>query len=71
MKPSGFMRDAGGCFSTLVSGSYVEAGDRGRVRVRAGDVVLHGLYESPLANLPWRISPDESHLDSFARTTGY
>jgi hypothetical protein len=52
MKPSGFMRDAGGCFSTSVSGSYVEAGDRGRVRVRAGDVVLHGLYESPLANLP-------------------
>jgi hypothetical protein len=22
-------------------------------------------------NLPWRISPGESHLDSFARTTGY
>ena len=38
--------------AVVLSGSYVEAGDRGRVRVGAGDVVLHGRYES--------------HLDCFA-----
>jgi AraC-like DNA-binding protein len=36
----------------VLSGTYTEAGDRGRVRVGAGDVVLHGRYES--------------HLDCFA-----
>ena len=38
--------------AVVLSGTYVEAGDRGRVRVGAGDVVLHGRYES--------------HLDCFA-----
>jgi AraC-like DNA-binding protein len=32
--------------AVVLSGTYVEAGDRGRVRVGAGDVVLHGRYES-------------------------
>ncbi len=36
-------------FAALVlSGSYIEAGDRGRIHVTAGDVVLHGAYESHL-----------------------
>lgn len=36
-------------FAALVlSGSYIEAGDRGRMRVAAGDVILHGPYESHL-----------------------
>lgn len=34
--------------AVVLSGTYMEAGDRGRVRVRAGDVVLHGPYESHL-----------------------
>src|SRR5262249_20348780 len=32
----------------VLSGRYVEAGDRGRMRVGPGDVVLHGPYESHL-----------------------
>lgn len=32
--------------AVVLSGTYIEAGDRGRVRVGPGDVVLHGPYES-------------------------
>jgi AraC-like DNA-binding protein len=32
----------------VLSGGYEEAGDRGSIRVRAGDVVMHGAYESHL-----------------------
>ncbi len=36
-------------FAALVlSGQYIEAGDRGRMRVVAGDVIVHGAYESHL-----------------------
>jgi AraC-like DNA-binding protein len=38
--------------AVVLKGGYVEAGDRGRMRVGAGDVILHGPYES--------------HLDCFA-----
>lgn len=38
----------------VLGGGYVEAGDRGRLRVRPGDVVLHSGFES--------------HLDQFAQT---
>lgn len=32
----------------VLSGHYLEAGDRGRMQVRPGDVILHGRYESHL-----------------------
>jgi AraC-like DNA-binding protein len=32
----------------ILKGAYVEAGDRGRMRVSPGDVILHGSYESHL-----------------------
>jgi len=37
-----------GFVAVVLSGSYVEAGDRGRMHVCAGDVVFHGAYESHL-----------------------
>jgi len=30
----------------VIAGGYIEAGDRGRLRVEAGQAVLHGAYES-------------------------
>ncbi len=60
----------------MLSGGYVEAGDRGRVRVRPGDVVLHGPYESHLDDvaptgaevlvLPWTPADAMSALGSVA-----
>lgn len=41
-------RHDGGFAALVLSGSYVEAGDRGRMRVAAGNVILHGLYEAHL-----------------------
>ena len=53
----------------VLSGGYEEAGDRGSVRVRAGDVVIHGAYEAHLNRydadgaevlnlaLPWWFEP--------------
>jgi len=56
----------------VLSGGYCEAGDRGRVRVQAGDVVLHGPYESHLDRvdrggaeqivLPWNAQARHSHV---------
>jgi len=50
--------------AVVLSGHYIEAGDRGRMRVGPGDVILHGAYESHLDQvarsgadvlvLPWR-----------------
>ncbi|HEX3666739.1 MAG TPA: AraC family transcriptional regulator [Rhizomicrobium sp.] len=34
--------------AVLLTGAYIEAGDRGRVRVGPGDVVFHDAYESHL-----------------------
>jgi AraC-like DNA-binding protein len=42
-----------GYAALVLSGGYVEAGDRGRIRVEAGQVVIHGAYEA--------------HQDHFAR----
>jgi AraC-like DNA-binding protein len=43
-----------GYAALVLAGGYVEAGDRGRIRVQAGHVVVHGAYEA--------------HQDHFARS---
>jgi hypothetical protein len=35
-----------GYVALVLAGGYIEAGDRGRLRVEAGQAVLHGAYES-------------------------
>ena len=42
-----------GYAALVLAGGYVEAGDRGRIRVESGQVVIHGAYEA--------------HQDHFAR----
>ncbi len=39
-------RHGPGYVALVLSGGYVEAGDRGRLRVAAGQAVFHGAYES-------------------------
>ena len=39
-------RHAEGYVALVLTGGYVEAGDRGRIRVGAGHAVIHGAYES-------------------------
>jgi AraC-like DNA-binding protein len=39
-------RHRGAYVALVLAGGYVEAGDRGRLRVQAGQAVLHGAYES-------------------------
>jgi AraC-like DNA-binding protein len=39
-------RHAEGYIALVLAGGYVEAGDRGRVRVEAGQAVIHGAHES-------------------------
>jgi AraC-like DNA-binding protein len=56
----------------VLAGGYCEAGDRGRARVTAGDVLLHGPYESHLdctdrisvdqIVLPWNIPIPHFHI---------
>lgn len=46
-------RHVEGYVALVLAGGYVEAGDRGRIRVQAGQVVVHGAYEA--------------HQDHFAR----
>jgi AraC-like DNA-binding protein len=41
-------RHRGSYLALVLSGGYEEAGDRGRLRVKAGDVVFHGGYEAHL-----------------------
>jgi AraC-like DNA-binding protein len=58
--------------AVVLAGGYSEAGDRGRVKVTAGDVVLHGPYESHLDRvdaagadqivLPWNAGIPLSHI---------
>lgn len=62
-------RHADGYIAIVLSGGYEEAGDRGSIRVRAGDVVIHGAYEAHLNRydsdgaevldlaLPWWFEP--------------
>jgi len=39
-------RHVEGYAALVLEGGYVEAGDRGRIRVQAGQVVIHGAYEA-------------------------
>lgn len=39
-------RHSEGYVALVLAGGYVEAGDRGRLRVEAGQAVVHGAYES-------------------------
>jgi AraC-like DNA-binding protein len=39
-------RHVEGYAALVLAGGYVEAGDRGRIRVQAGQVVIHGAYEA-------------------------
>jgi AraC-like DNA-binding protein len=58
----------------VLSGGYIEAGDRGRLRVEAGQAVLHGAYEShrnefsgggaQVLNLPLRDADPGAELGS-------
>ena len=41
-------RHRGSYLALVLSGAYEEAGDRGRHRVRAGDIVFHGGFEAHL-----------------------
>lgn len=41
-------RHCAGFATVVLSGSYAEAGDTGRHRVAAGDVIVHRAYESHL-----------------------
>lgn len=53
-----------GFVAVILSGSYLEAGDRGRMRVAPGEVIVHGAFESHFNDvaptgaevlvLPWR-----------------
>lgn len=66
--------------AVVLSGRYVEAGDRGRMRVGPGDVVLHGPYESHLDEvagagaevlvLPWTLAGTPSALGRIADVDG-
>jgi AraC-like DNA-binding protein len=59
----------------VLSGGYEEAGDLGRLRVKAGDVVLHDRFESHLNRfvasgavvLNLHLRPDESFAPGLAR----
>jgi AraC-like DNA-binding protein len=62
-------RHAASYLALVLSGGYEETGDRGTVRVRPGDVVVHGAYEAHLNRydadgaevlnlpLPWWFEP--------------
>lgn len=62
-------RHADSYIALVLSGGYEEAGERGSIRVRAGDVVMHGGYEAHLNRydakgaevlnlaLPWWFEP--------------
>jgi len=39
-------RHVEGYAALVLAGGYIEAGDRGRIRVQAGQVVIHGAYEA-------------------------
>jgi AraC-like DNA-binding protein len=38
--------------SLVLAGSYEETGDRGRIRVRPGDMLIHGAFDSHLNRFP-------------------
>lgn len=58
-----------GFAAVVLRGSYTEAGDRGRVRVRPGNVVFHGAYESHLNDVAYSgadvlVVPWQGHIGS-------
>ena len=55
-------RHAESYIALVLSGGYEEAGDRGRVHVRAGDLVMHGAYEAHLN----RYDPDGAEVLNLA-----
>ena len=45
-------RHRGAYLSVVLGGSYEETGDRGRIRVRPGDMLIHGAFDSHLNRFP-------------------
>jgi len=45
-------RHRGAYLSLVLCGSYEETGDRGRIRVRSGDMLIHGAFDSHLNRFP-------------------
>jgi AraC-like DNA-binding protein len=45
-------RHRGAYLSLVLDGSYEETGDRGRIRVRPGDMLIHGAFDSHLNRFP-------------------
>jgi AraC-like DNA-binding protein len=45
-------RHRGAYLSLVLGGSYEETGDRGRIRVRPGDMLIHGAFDSHLNRFP-------------------
>lgn len=45
-------RHRGAYLSVILAGAYEEAGDRGRIRVRPGDMLIHGAFDSHLNRFP-------------------
>src|SRR6201996_3523974 len=42
----------GAYLSLVLAGAYEETGDRGRIRVRPGDMLIHGAFDSHLNRFP-------------------
>src|SRR6185312_15378007 len=45
-------RHRGAYLSLVLDGAYEETGDRGRIRVRPGDMLIHGAFDSHLNRFP-------------------
>jgi AraC-like DNA-binding protein len=45
-------RHRGAYLSLVLAGAYEETGDRGRIRVRPGDMLIHGAFDSHLNRFP-------------------
>ena len=45
-------RHRGAYLSLVLGGAYEETGDRGRIRVRSGDMLIHGAFDSHLNRFP-------------------
>jgi AraC-like DNA-binding protein len=45
-------RHRGAYLSVILAGAYEETGDRGRIRVRPGDMLIHGAFDSHLNRFP-------------------
>jgi AraC-like DNA-binding protein len=45
-------RHRGAYLSLILGGAYEETGDRGRIRVRPGDLLIHGAFDSHLNRFP-------------------